>query len=375
MRKLALEGGIPLIRSPIRPLNTVSSAQVGAVSAFMVACRDGKATLSGYLAGSARGGSAVQRLEDVVAREFGVRHAIAVNSGTSALLAAILVCEHDEIVVPALGMSAVAAIPRILKRDLYFEDVDDNFCLYPTKRVGDILIAINLFGHPAKLHELRGLANSRRFWLIEDNAQAPWGMEDDTYTGCIGHIGAWSLNVHKPWQAGEGGFCTTNDNTLADKLRAVINHGEVSEKYPGLNLRMTEVTAVSALAQMSEAKHIVATRRKLAQDLSLADEQEGLTPPTERRGCTSSWYCYAMLAPDKKARDWAAKALQAEGVPVRAGYILIPEMKAFRDAEGDYTNAKSLNDRMLLIELCSIDPTEDQIKAMTEAIVYIGGII
>lgn len=371
MRKLAVEGGIPLVRKPIRALNTVSTAQVGAVNAFMAACRDGKATLSGYLAGSQRGGTAVQRLEDAFAREFGVRHAIACSSGTSAIMAAVLACggiPNAPIVVPAMGMSAVAAVPKILGLKVIFADIDDYFCLARPPE-SSIIIAVNLFGHPAKLHEFQ----KKGAFLIEDNCQAPWAMEDDVYTGCVGDIGCWSMNVHKPMNAGEGGMCTTNNDHIAAELRSIVNHGEVSGyDQPGLNLRMTEFTAVMVLAQLQEAKQIVESRRHLALELNLAEVQGGLMLPAEHRTCKSSWYCYAMLAHDCKARDWAAKALQAEGIPARAGYILMPEMPAFADIEGEWTRAKELNDRLVLIELCSIDPDKQQVEQMTEAIACIG---
>ena len=112
-----------------------------------------------------------------------------------------------------------------------FVDIEnDYFCLDVNKvaeRITDktrAIIAVNLFGHPAQLIELRRLADSKGIYLIEDNAQAPLAHENGSQTGTIGHIGVASLNYHKHIHTGEGGVCTTNDDNLAQRLMLIRNH-------------------------------------------------------------------------------------------------------------------------------------------------------
>ena len=273
-------------------------------------------------------------------------------------------------------MSAIAAIPKLLGIHPTFVDIDEHYCIDIAKLQideGDLVIAVNMFGHPAALHNLREKCDNCNSLLIEDNAQAPWATENDTYTGTIGHLGCWSFNVHKFVQAGEGGMVTTNDQTLADTMRGFINHGEVAGGLCGLNLRMPELTAVIILAQMQQAREVVRRRREIWSALSEAGT-DSLVMPEERPHCISSWYCHPILAPNEKARDRAVKMLQAEGLPCRAGYTLIHKLPAFSVAVDDQTFpvAEALNSRMVLLELASIDPSDDQLEQMVEAIDAVG---
>jgi dTDP-4-amino-4,6-dideoxygalactose transaminase len=383
MRQLAVEGGRPLISTPIKKLNTVTKEQVEAVHAFMETTRNGLTTLSGYLAGSYSGGPAVQRLEDMWRERFSVRHAIAVNSGTSALLAAVHVATHGSndptftVGVPALGMSAAAAVPHFLGHNIEFVDVDEFFCIDPNKvRYDiDIVMAVNLFGHPAQLQSLR--TKAKNVWLIEDNAQAPFARESGKYTGTIGDIGCSSMNVHKPINAGEGGMITTNDDTVNNNIRQFINHGEVNDEAStidvGLNLRMTELTAVIVLAQMDTAGGVVVRRSEIATALYAgAYEQNGLLLPGIRKNCLHARYCFPMLATDKLARNWAVRALNAEGVPCRDGYMLMPKLGPFQHYPGEYPKAQDYESRMILIELTAIDPSQEQVEQMSTAIDDVG---
>jgi perosamine synthetase len=385
LQKLAVEGGAPIVREPIRPLRSIVPTFYETVkNAIYQICHD-KISLSGYLAGSERGGSAVQRLEEMWSAEFGIKHSIAVNSCTSALFAAcrILADKSPSVpttfFVPTMGMSAAAAAPKLCGGKVIFVDTGspNDFTLgyIPLARPGDVIIAVNLFGHPARLRALRDYVDARAAFLIEDNAQAAWAEEDHVRAGTIGHIGCWSYNVHKPLNAGEGGMLTTNDDALAQELRAFINHGEVSGHRAGLNLRMHELIAVIAMSQMPHAKQIVRRRAEIATGLwGAARGTSAFVMPEEHSYCTSAWYCFAMLARGKADRDRAVKMLNAEGVPCRAGYTLIHKLKCFAWEAGTqrYPLAERLDERMVLIELCGIDPSNEQVNQMAEAIAAVG---
>lgn len=381
-RQLAVEGGRPLVRMPISRLNTVTDEQVAAVHNYMMAAREGKTVLSGYFAGSVRGGAAVQRLEETWCAQFGVRHAIACNSCTSAIHAILIALPNiHRIFIPVLGMSAIAATAAYHhKEGVRFVDVDEHYSIdipWDLER-NDVVIAVNLFGHPAQLEDLSHACKKANAVLVEDNAQAPWATEHGTYTGTFGLASAWSFNTHKALNSGEGGMITTDDDVLAFRLREIVNHGEATEGDIGFNWRMTELTAVLALAQVEDAKEVVESRRRLAHRLGDAAAQNGLLMPQERPGCRSSWYCYPMITPDPLARSWAAKALLAEGVPVREGYVVLPKLPRFRSvrftAEDDPKRSFGIDasDRMLLMELCSIDPSNEQVEQMVEAIQCVG---
>src|SRR5262249_13073525 len=127
-------------------------------------------------------------------------------------------------------------------------------------QLGAVFIT-SLFGHPAYLQGARNTCNDLNVPLIEDVAQAPLAMENGKYAGTIGDIGVFSLNVPKHFQAGEGGIIVTRSDELALRMRMFINHSELSGfRVPGLNLRMTEITAAIAYAQLARAPELVRGR-------------------------------------------------------------------------------------------------------------------
>ena len=107
-------------------------------------------------------------------------------------------------------MSATSMAPLIYGGIPVFADIEDETYCLNKKKVESLItektkaiIAVNLFGHPAELKDLRRLADENNIFLIEDNAQSPLAKEFDCYTGTIGHIGVFSLNYHKHVHTGE----------------------------------------------------------------------------------------------------------------------------------------------------------------------------
>jgi len=340
--ELALLGGTPLIREPLTPYRSIGEEERRAVDAVL---RSGM--LSGYVGAwceAFNGGPVVRELETEWAKTFGCRHAIAVNSNTSGLIAAIGaagISPGDEVIVPPATMSATAMAPIFYGGIPVFADIEtDTFCL-DIDRVEEAItpktraiLAVNLFGHPARLHELRALADRRGLILIEDNAQAPLAHEGGRFAGTIGHIGVFSLNYHKHIHTGEGGICTTDDDRLADRLRMIRNHGEnVTEELAagnltnivGYNFRLTEMSAAVGIEQLKKAEELVSGRERVGQDLSLAlGAFDGMTAPMVRAGCRHVYYLWAgRFDADRMgiSRELFARALEAEGVPVSLGYV------------------------------------------------------
>jgi perosamine synthetase len=354
---------------PIKPFTSIGAKEKMEASIAMVG------TLSGYLAGEERGGYFVRSLEDAWCETFGVRHAIACNSATSALLAA---CEAADVgigttvLTTPMTMSATSAAPMFLGADLLYADVDTHaFALSgPFERKSGIkaVVVTNLFGQPAYLSQTRRICERFDWIMIEDNAQSPFAMEGDRYAGTVGHIGCWSLNIHKPLQCGEGGICTTDDDELAARMRAFINHGEHVSDRIGLNLRMPEVCAAIAVTQLRRGKEIIAGRIEQAEAIIAAiGDIHGLRPPVVRDGCTNVHYAIPFLV--EKNRSEFCAILRAEGVPIVEGYVdPLYRMPAFSQFARPCPVAEDLHDRRLLyIENCAWDFTPEQIGKVGEA--------
>lgn len=356
--------------------NSFGDNEMNEVLHFSFRARRG-APLSGYLAGRPRGGDQVILLEEAWSKVFNVKHSIAVNSATSGLLAAAFAANlkpGHRFICPTMTMSATASAPCFTGATPDFGDAFmDDFGLQ-TFNIGfpvncKAMFVTNLFGHPARLKHWREVADLHDMIMIEDNAQSPFAMENGKYAGTIGHIGVFSLNIHKPIQCGEGGMIVTDDDDLADRMRAFINHGEHSDAANiGLNLRMPEVCAVIALTQLQRSPAIIAKRREQAEAIIAAiGFIPGLRPPIVRTGCTHVYYTIPFLI--DRSRIQFCSSLLADGVPIVERYALpLHRMKAFKDQSGGRVVADHLYDkRLFYIDNCAWTFNKKEIKQIGDA--------
>jgi perosamine synthetase len=333
--------------------------------------------LSGFLGGELYGGAIVNALEEEWSDRFKVKHSIAVNSATSGLLAAAVACEIGSLkrpAVPCFTMSASVAAPMGAHGFPHFQDVDkDTFCISGVSDKAKAIVAVNLFGHPARLHEMREHCDDNGMPLIEDNAQSPLAMEDGKYAGTIGHLGVFSLNVHKHLHCGEGGIVCTNDDDLATRVRLFRNHGELAGGAIGLNLRMVEPVAAIARSQLRRIDELVGGRVIQAQKLMEAMKRPWLKPPVTRPGCTHSFYVIAYLFDEAVAgfsRQFFVDQMAAEGVPLLAGYVEpLYKLKAFQAYARECHNAEMLHYKtMVCFENCAYSPSDSQIDQISDII-------
>ncbi|MBM3596226.1 MAG: hypothetical protein FJX31_10765, partial [Alphaproteobacteria bacterium] len=232
--KLAVHGGPPAVDRPLSPDSTIGQDEFDAVRRVFQ-----RGSLSGFYGSWGEeflGGTEVKDFEKAWGERFNVPHVVSVNSATSGLFAAmgaLGISPGDEVIVPPYTMSATVMAPLIYGGIPVFVDIEpETFCLDIDKVVAAItprtkaIIAVNLFGHPARLRELAALARSRGIALVEDNSQGPLATEDGAFAGTVGDIGVFSLNYHKHIHTGEGGMCATRDAALALRLQAIRNHAE-----------------------------------------------------------------------------------------------------------------------------------------------------
>jgi perosamine synthetase len=258
------------------------------------------------------GGKRVQEFESLLRRYLNIKHAIAVNSGTSALLAALLALElkeGDEVLLPsftfvASANSVVAAGGTPVFVDInnadYTIDIKD-LATKITKRTRAIM-PVHLYGHPADLDEISELAKSNSLEIIEDACQSLGSRYRKKQTGTIGSMGCFSMYASKVLTSGEGGAIATDDDLLADRLRMVRNHGMV-EGYDtrvfGLNLRLPEISAAIAKGQMKKLDDMLEKRRnnaKLLTELLTHSDVDGFATPTEPEDGHKkfNWYLYTV---------------------------------------------------------------------------------
>jgi perosamine synthetase len=338
---LAISGGTPVRSTPFPRYNTIGEEEKRAVERVL----DG-GVLSGFLgtwSPAFYGGANVQRLERDWESFFGVEHALAVNSATSGLYAAVgaaRVGPGDEVIVSPYTMTASASAAVVYGAIPVFADIDEEtFCITPEtirERLSPCtkaIIVVDLLGHPAEMDEIMDIAREHDLIVIEDAAQVPGGTYKGRYTGTLAHIGVFSLNYHKTIHTGEGGVVVTNDPDLAERVALIRNHGEVVAKDKGVedivnlvgfNYRMTEIEAAIGIEQLKKLPSLHPPRVRAAGFLTeRLGSFPGLMTPVTRDEVVHGYYRYALRFDESVvgvSRDRFVDALNAEGIPMVKGY-------------------------------------------------------
>jgi len=303
--------------------------------------------LSGFIAKAGpkfHGGVKVQSLEKSFRDYFAVPFAIAVNSATSGLHAAIAalgIGPGDEVIVPPYTMSASATAILMHNAIPVFCDItEDTFCIDPQKLESVItertkaIIVVHLFGHPADMDAITVIAQKHGLKIIEDCAQAPAALYKNKLVGTLGDIAVFSFNQNKIITSGEGGVIVTPHEQYAHTAELVRNHGEVVVHDMGVhnivntlgwNYRMTELEAAVALAQFKKLDDLTAIRIRLADYVTQKlSKMPGIITPQRKPWAKHVYFTYPIRILEETlgiSRQTFIKALAAEGIPLAGGYV------------------------------------------------------
>ncbi|MGN6197333.1 DegT/DnrJ/EryC1/StrS family aminotransferase [Humibacter sp.] len=262
-------------------------------------------------------GPVVARFEEEFASLTGARHAVAVNNGTTALVAALQTQNlepGDEVVTSPFTFIATINAALEAGATVRFADVlEADFGLDPQAvdaQITDrtkVLMPVHLYGQSADMAPLAATASLHGVAIIEDAAQAHGATYSGQCVGTFGAAGCFSFYATKNLTTGEGGIITTNDDEIATTLRLLRNQG-MRERYnyvlPGHNYRLTDLQAAVVLPQLAEYDQQLACRRRNAEGLSKRLKGlEGVTLPTQLPGRKHVWHQYTILLPDGVDRD------------------------------------------------------------------------
>lgn len=273
-------------------------------------------------------GPNVKAFEQEVANYLGCKHAVALNSGTDALIlgvAAMGIRPGDEVITSPFTFFATGEAISHFHAKPVFVDIDPaTFNLRADQIEAKItektkaIIPVHLFGHSADMDAVMSLADKHGLKVLEDVAQAFGSDFRGQKVGTIGHAGAFSFFPSKNLGAfGDGGLFTTDDDALADTVRMLRVHG-ARKKYHnevvGVNSRLDEIQAAVLRIKL---RHIdewnEGRRRAAARYAGFLAGIPGVTVPFEAQYTTHVFHQYTIRIEGGK-RDAVQPALQAEGI-------------------------------------------------------------
>ena len=286
--------------------------------------------------------SKVTAAEEAMRGLIGVKHCLAVNSCTSALVAsyrALGIGAGDEVIVPAYTFFATSATVASSNAIPVIVDVDDSLTLDPgqiekaiTKRTRAI-VPVHMRGSPAQMDAIMDIAQKKGLPVVEDVAQAAGGSFGGERLGSIGTMGCFSFDYYKIVVSGEGGFVTTDNEWLYTRAQSwhdcaacwrpdrFAKERKEGELFCGENYRMSELEGAVALAQIRRTDEMLAGYRRAKGQIKDAIERlPGLSfrRLTDEAGDTG--ICLVMFLPSADQTRKAIEAMQAEGVPAGGIY-------------------------------------------------------
>ena len=280
---------------------------------------------NGSLTSSANhGGKYVQAFEKSVASFVKSKYAIAVNSGTAALQAALYALDikkGDEVLVPSFTFVATAnAIFSTGAKPIFVDILKENYTIDPddlqkkiTKKTRAI-IPVHLYGNVANIERLSEITKKYNLPIIEDSAQSLGSTYKGKHTGTFFEMGCFSMYPAKVMTSGEGGFVVTNSKKLRDNLLMIRNHGMIhgyDTRIFGLNLRLPEINAAIATIQIKKLPNFLKLRKKNAELLSKLISNLKIKLPRQQKNENVNWYLYTIATEN---RDKLLKKLNKKGI-------------------------------------------------------------
>ncbi len=311
-------------------------------------------------------GPEVEAFEHAFAEWLGAKHVVGVASGTEAIALALMAAEvgpGDKVItvahtaVPTISaISMIGATPR-------FVDIDPATCLMDVAQVEEAItpstraiVPVHLYGQCVDMDSLLAVADRHAIPVIEDCAQATGAMCNGRMAGTMGRMGCFSFYPSKNLGCyGDGGAVSTNDDSLAERLRMLRNYGQ-SKRYhhdiKGINSRLDEVQAAILSAKLPHVDAWNDRRKAIASRYREGLSATGLTLPAERE---AGAHVYHLFAVQSENRETIMRALANSGVQTLIHYpIPAHRQKAYLDlsyAVGSLPNTEHVASRVFSLPL------------------------
>lgn len=314
----------------------------------------------------------VKRFEEAFAKKFGVKNAIAVNSGGSALflaLKAMGIQPGDEVIMPSFTMVATpAAVSHCGATPVFVDSMDNHYNIDASKIEEKItaktkmILPVHIYGQPCDMDTILSLAKHYSLLVVEDAAEVHGAKYKGRLAGTMGDAGCFSFYANKIMTTGEGGMIVTNDDELTNKLRHMRGYDFDDDKHfwhktIAWNLRMSATEAAIGLAQLERLEELIAKRRANAKYYTehLKNIKELTFFPEIPETYNVQWM-YGILA---KNRDGLAEFLAKNGVETRTFFIPMHLQPVYKQNEG-LKNTERFGDSGLYLPSSSQITTDEK---------------
>ena len=311
-------------------------------------------------------GQDVAKLEEEFAAYCGSKYAVAVDSGLSALelsLRALGVGPGHEVIVPAHTFTATAAAVSFTGAKPVFVDVDPETWNIDPDRIEDAItprtraiIPVHLYGLPADMHMILGIAEKYHLVVVEDACQAHGAKYKGHRTGSMGNAAGFSFYPTKNLGAcGDGGMVTTDDPTVAQTVKALRNCGQKAKNVHELepfNHRLDNLQAAILRVKLTYLNEWIGLRRKWAELYNKLLSSTGLVLPAEPPGYQHVYHLYVIRS---KQRDSLQALLKERGIGTAIHYPNPVHMQPFymngNNRQGQFPIAEKICNEILSIPM------------------------
>jgi perosamine synthetase len=319
-------------------------------------------------------GPKLSEFEEAFAAYIGVKHAVAVSSGTAALhlcVRALGIHEGDEVITTPFSFIASSNCILFEHAKPVFVDIDPvTLCIDPgrieqaiTKRTKAI-IAVDVFGALADWHALRKIASKHNLALIEDSCESLGSKKGKQMAGAFADCATFAFYPNKQMTTGEGGMLVTNRKDIADLAKAMRNQGRnvqggwLAHEHLGYNYRLSDLQCALGLSQLRRLPTFIEKRASVAQMYAEALEPLGgyLDIPVTQQGVDISWFVYVVRLKEtfsQEKRDAILAHLRLKGVGCQNYFPPIHLQpyyrKTFGYKPGDFPITESIANRTIAL--------------------------
>lgn len=277
-------------------------------------------------------GPEITELETKLAKYVGVKHCIALSSGTTALQVALMALDvkpGDEVITTPFSFFATAEVIYLLGAKPVYVDIDpDTYLLNPALLEAAItdktkaIVPVSLYGQCADMDAINAIAKKHDIPVIEDAAQS-FGAEYKGKKSCgLSELACTSFFPSKPLGGyGDSGACFTDDDELAHRMRAIINHGQegrYNHVMMGINGRMDSIQAAVLLEKFVLLDEEIVLRQQVAKHYG--EFLSGCTDLVLPKIAPDNLSVYAQYTVQVTDRDKMQKQLAEQGIPTAVHY-------------------------------------------------------